>query len=245
MFEITTEEIKQIESDLKHFARQALPFATRSTLNSLAFEARKEWQANISEGFVNRNAYTRRSVQVERATGLNVRTQQSVVGSTAGYMERQEYGGVANRGGRYGTVIPTAWAAGQEGARPRTKLPRAANRMKNIALVRAVRKGKFRSRRQQAFVTALLAARMGQKFVFLQAGEGADTGIFRVWGRERKRGQWQSVKMRMVYNFRKGPTQTKRTPTMHPAVLAAARSAPEMYGQALRFQLQRRGLLGY
>ena len=57
--------------------------------------------------FVLRNQWTVRTVRVEGARGLDVRTMQSTVGSLAPYLETQEQGGTVRGKGAHGYRRPT------------------------------------------------------------------------------------------------------------------------------------------
>lgn len=243
MLDVDDKQLKQYEKDLQTFARSAFPHATKATLNKAAFETRKGAQMNIRWNMVNRNRFTEQSVQVEMARGLLVEAQQAVVGSTADYMYRQEFGGQASKGGKYKAAIPTSYAAGQDGAQPRTKLPRKVNTMQQIQLRK--RLGTSVSRRQYAFLSGLIAAREGDKFVFIPGATGSDGGIYRVWGRDKKRGQFRGIKMKMVWSMRKAPTRTPRNQWLAPATDDARGRMRTYYRDALLYQLQRHGVLGY
>src|SRR6056300_1697011 len=88
-------EIKKLENFLDKFNRTGSKYATRNTLNTLAFDVRKQAQGFIQDNFINRNKWTVNSVQVNMAKGFNIDNMQSEVGSTQGYMEMQEVGGRA------------------------------------------------------------------------------------------------------------------------------------------------------
>jgi len=242
MLSINFKEIKEFEADLKVFARRAYPFATKGTINGAAFGAQKAAQANVRRSMTTRNRFTERSIQVEPSRTLRVSRQAATVGSTAPYMEDQEFGGIVAKEGRYGAVIPTSWAANQEGARPRTKLPTRANKLANIQLAKRIRTGKT-SRRQEAFLRALLAANQGDKYVLIPGGGRASTGIYRVWGRGRKvKGQYRRIKMKMVYSLRRNPVSVPATPWLGPAVVQVEPTIPRIYLRELKRQAKRHRL---
>lgn len=234
MIRADDKQIRQLEKDLQTFARKALPYATRELLNRAAFETRKRAQQNIREQMVLRNKHTERSVRVEKVKGLNIGSMRAVVGSDADYMYRQEFGGAAPK-----EPIPTSYSAGQHRAKPRTKMPRKVNQMQQIQLKR---RGKPR---QTDFQRALAAAQEGDKYVFISGRTGIARGIYRVWGRERKKKQYRGVRLRMVWSIRRTRTRTPENPWLRPATDATTREMPGWYEQALRYQLQRHGVLGY
>lgn len=245
MIDIDVKEVKQYESDLKTFARKAFPYATRSAINGMAFAAQKRGRENLRSDMTLRNRYSEQSVRVEQARSLTVSRQEAIAGSIVEYLEAQEFGGTTDRRGAHKTVIPTGYAAGQEGARPRTRLPRKVNKLTNVKLRQRVRKGEFASRRQEAFLRALLAAQEGDKFVYIPAGGDASSGIYRVWGTRKRKGRYRGVKLKMVYSFRRAPSRIPRNAWLRPATADAVRERDVLYAKALVFQLHRLGVLGY
>ena len=233
MFSIKTEDIKQLEKDLKTFARDAMPFATRKTLNDSAFAARSIAQADVKSGMVNRNRFTVQSIRVNMAKGMNISKQSAAIGSIADYMEDQEFGAIKSKKGKHGIAIATSYSAGQgQGAQPRTRLPRKANKMASIQLSSRRKKGS--SRKQQNLVAIKQAATSGRKFIFLDLGKSK--GIFKVVGGKKK------PKIKMVHDMSRQSVVIPKNPWLKPAFDEAMRMTPAFYADALRFQARRRGL---
>jgi len=232
MIKIDDKELKKYERDLKSFASRAYPYATRNTVNSAAFKAREIAQGNVRNDMTLRNRWTEKSIQVDKTKTLNVNKQAGVVGSVADYMETQEFGGVKTRGRGASVAIATAYSAGQEGQRPRTRLPRRPNRMQNIALQKKRKAG--RSKRQQNFLAVKEAAQSGQKFVYLDLGKRK--GIFRVLGGKRK------PRIKMVQDLSRPTVAIPKNPWLSPAVKDTQVFIPQIYFDSLRFQLQRNNL---
>ena len=236
-------QLKQYERDLKTFHRRAYPFATRNTVNGAAFTAQRFGRENIENNMVTRNKFTVRSVRVKKATGLVVRKQEAVTGSIAPYMDEQEFGGRTNLSGKHRTRIPTSFASGEgENSRPRRRLPRNVNKLRNIRLRRAGAQ-QWRTRRQRAFLTALAAANDRQKFVFWEGAGGNDDsrGIYRVYGKRRRRGRYTRVRMKMVYNMRRKPSIIPKNPWLGPATDRTVKLIPSIYRRQLFKQLRRNG----
>lgn len=231
MIEINVRDVRQYESDLKTFARKAYPFATKATINKAAFETRRRGQENIRNDLTLRNRFSVGSVRVEQARTLNVRRQEAIVGSIADYLATQEFGGTVT-GGQGNKAIATGYAAGQEGARPRTRLPRKPNRMQQIQLKRSKRKAT--TRKQRNLVAVKQAAEGGSKYVFLDLGRRE--GIFKVMGGKRK------PRIKMVWDLSRKAVRIPRSPWLAPATRDVEQQLPTFYAQALAFQLQRRGL---
>jgi len=233
VFNVDTRQIKRYERDLKAFAAQAFPYATKATLNEAAFHAQKEWRTQIGRKMIERNKYTRQSIQVDRARGNQVLLQQATVGSIAPYMHLQESGGTIGKEGREGVPITTSYAAGQGmKTQPRTRLATRMNRRKAIRLQKGKRKGANRAQRNLLAVRE--AAKSGQKHVYLKTAR--KQGIFRIIGKGRK------AKPRLVHDLTEQSVSIPKRPTLAPAVAATGRQLPAFYARALRFQLRRRGL---
>lgn len=233
MFRINDRDIKNLENDLKTFANKAVPFATRKTLNDAAFATQKIARADMQDGLVLRNKFTVQSIQVEQARTLNVRRQASVIGSTADYMETQEFGGVKSKNGSEGVRIATSYSAGQsENSRPRMRLPRKPNKIQNIKLTKGRRRGT--GLKQRNLIAIKQASETGRKYVFLDLNKRK--GIFKVVGGKRK------PKIKMIHDMTKPSVAIPKRPWLAPSYNEAARMLPAFYADALRFQLRRRGL---
>lgn len=240
MFEIDNENIKKLESDLKNLKERAIPFATRKTLNDVAFKAQAIAKADIERDMILRNRYTQQSIRVERAKTLDIKRQSASIGSTADYLEMQEFGGIEQAKGK-GLVIPTSYAAGMsEGAKPRTKLPRKPNQMRNIQLERKKRTAK--SKKQRMVFTVQDAVESGKRIVYMDLGR--TKGIFRVIGGKKgqARGWPQGAKLKMLHDLSRQSVNIPANPWLKPAFEEAGRMLPAFYADALRFQLRRHGL---
>ena len=232
MIKIDTKQIKEYERDLKSFADRAYPYATRFTVNTAAFKARELSQDNIRTDMVLRNRFTVSSVRVEQARTLAVSRQYAVVGSIADYLETQEFGGTKQSSSGKGVAIATSYSAGEEGQRPRTRLPRRPNKMANIQLQKRRKAGS--SRKQQNFIAVQQAAKSGQKYIYLDLGRRR--GIFRVTGGKRK------PKLKMVQDLTRSSVVIPKRPWLAPAVRDTEKFIPKIYEDALKFQLQRNNL---
>lgn len=234
MIRIDNEDVKQLESNFKTFARRALPFATKATVNSAAFKARTFAQENIREKMTLRNRFVERSIQVIQTKTLKISQQESRMGSTADFFEDQEFGGTKRRKGRDGVPIATAYASGQNGQQPRTRLPRKVNTLRAISLKRS-RKARG-SRRQRNTIAIKEAAESGNKFVFLDLGR--TKGIFKVVGGKRR------PRIKMVWDLTRSIVRIPKNPTIAPAANDTQALMPELYREALEFQARRNRLFG-
>lgn len=229
-------DVKQYEADLKTFARRAFPFATKATVNSAAFAGQKIARDFIKGRFIERNTFTRRSVQVEQARTLNVRRQYATLGSTADYMERQEFGGVIRATGKEGHPIATPAASG-EGALPRRKQVPKGRRLGAIRLSGRRVAAKTRKQRNRAVVMQAAARGGRSRYVFLDLGRRA--GIYQVLGGKRR------PRIKKIWDMSRRTVVTRPRPWLLPATQLAAGRLPQYYADALVFQLRRAGILGY
>lgn len=235
MIDLDAEEIEHFETVLRVFASRSYPFAVRQTLNATAWDARSRAQHAIARTMTERNKWTRGSVRVvpERGT-TRVSAMEAAVGSTETYMETQETGGSKARRGRHGVAIPTSYAAGQEGARPRTRLPRGRNKLRNIKLQRRSFASRGRTRAQRIVASVQQAIKSGKRYVYMDFGQRR--GIVRVLGGKRR------ARLKMVYDLSSLTVRIPRRPWLEPAVNRVLGGMDDHYRKALIFQLRRRGL---
>lgn len=244
MIDVDVEEIKRMEKDLGVFAKQALPYATRNTINQLAWRGRQYAQANIDRDFVNRNKWTRGSVKVNQTRTLKIDAQESAVGSTEDYMRRQEFGEVITGEGQHGHPIPTGASAGQKGQVPRTRVPRRKNRMKQIRL--GGKKVTAKTPEQRLLLLTREAIESGRRVFFWDGRQfGPRTGIYRVKGGSLKRGRgWpRGAKLELMYDLSHDVVNIQATPWLRPAANKAERDAFDIYAKSLQFQMDRHNLM--
>lgn len=228
MLRADTTQNKQLARDLLTFAHRAYPFATKSTVNGMAFEGQKIARGNIREQMITRNRWTGQSVQVEPTKTLNVQQQASKLGSVADYMATQEFGGTRAKKGKEGVPIPTSFSSGEgESAKPRKKMPRPRNRMRRVKLSKKTRT--YTTKAQQRVATVKHAVATGKRYFFMDLGRSK--GIFRATGSKRK------PRIKMVWSMSKPSVNVPRNAWLEPASHAVD-PAP-IYRDALRFQLRR------
>jgi hypothetical protein len=221
--------VAKYEKQLGKFAKTAVPFGVRNALNMMAFEGRKLWQGEMRSEFILRNTWTTRRILVVKASGLNVASMKSVIGSPDEYMEKQEHGGIT-----LGSV-PTKVASGEgEGAGPRRKLVRGPNKLSAIQLTARSRKG---SRKRSNAAAVRMAVAAGKRFVFLQLGKSK--GLFKL------KGGGKRPQVRMVWNTTKKRHVVRARPTLGPAVKTIALRADRIMVDAMVQQLKRHKILGY
>ena len=171
MFDIDDRQIQQFERDLRRYAKEAMPFAVRDALNRAVFGSQAEIRQELKRRMVLRNKWTQGSIQVDTAKGVRVERFAAAVGSVEEYMAEQEEG-FTRRGRKHGVPIPTSYAVGQRGARPRTKTMgfNHRHRLKRIAIAKHGLKGG--DDKQRNVVSVLEAVKSGNRFVFLRFNSG-------------------------------------------------------------------------
>lgn len=239
MFKIDDSEVDNLEHHLNKFASRALPFATKQTLNSAAFHAQKEYKGLIKSKTTQRNKYTMQSIRVNQTKTLNISHQEAVIGSTANYMQDQEFGKVIT-----GSIaLATSYSAGQGPAEKRTRLPKKANLMQNIQLSRRNRKAK--NRKQRNLFKVQDAVTTGKRVVYMDTGKRK--GIFKIIGGKKnfKRGYPKGVKIKMLHDLSKNTVVIPKSPLLSLAVDKTQPLILDIYKKALMFQLRRNKILGY
>lgn len=232
MIKIDDTKIKEYERDLKGFTRNAYPYATRNTINVAAFETQRIARRVVSSKMIERNKFTKQSIQVDKSKTLNVKLQSASVGSIAEYMTDQEFGGIKRKRGAKGVLIPTAFSAGQGLYRePRTRMVRKGNKLSDIQLRR--RRG-AKNRAQRNKVAVLTAAKSGNKFVYMDLGD--KQGIFKIIGGKRK------PQVRMIYDLSRNTVTIRKNSWLKIPVDTVTTMIPTIHLKSLEFQLKRFGL---
>lgn len=222
-------DLVRAERKLRDVSKKAFPHGIRNGLNQTAFEARKEWQGQLGKSMVLRNKYTERSVLVDKASGTNVDSMRSVVGSVLDYMETQEKGGSEAKKGKHGVTIPTSVSSGEgRGAKPRRKMVRGPNKLRAIQLGNNYRSG---NRKQRNIVAVKMAKAHGRKYVFLELQRRK--GLFRVSGGKRR------TKIDMVWDLTNPSVSIPKNPTMDPAIEQLRPRMPGFFVEAMEAQLKR------
>ena len=235
MFSINDKETKQLERDLGRLRDRAFPFATLSTLNQTAFSAQRGYKKEIRKDLVTRNKFTEQSIRVNTAKGLNIRRQMSVVGSTAPYMEDQEFGGVKATRGSQGVPIPSLFASGEgRGSQKAKRLPRKPNKLRNISLKH--KRTKSKNRKQANLIKIKTAIATGNRTIFLDFG-GRSKGIYRVVGG--RKGATSGARLEMLWGMERTSVRIPKQPLLRPAYLKASRQMGRVYRSSLRYQIRK------
>jgi hypothetical protein len=245
MYEVDTKDLKRLTALLELTRERALPYAVRNSLNRSAFATRQVWQREIEDEFVTRNRYVTRSVRVDKAKGTKLPQLQAKVGSVAPFMGTQEKGGTFRGKGRH-KPIPTSYAAGQQGASPRTKTIRGTNYLGALKVKRPM----GRNRKQRNAMAIADAQRRGTKVALLETQKGK--ALVRVLGKPQKRtrraiarrhramakGQGKS-QVRMLYDLSRGSVRVRPTPTLQSSLALMRLRMAKIHFDALAEQLAR------
>ena len=198
--------------------------AATNTVNTQAFLTRRGAQENIRSGFINRNTWTARSVQVTQMPHgrYSLSAIQASVGITEGasYMERQEFGG-EHTPARGGTLsIPTNVARGgnkEKAVQKKFKLSEL-NRLKVRGEGRQLKNSSHKSR---AVFRAAVAFR--EKLLVQYGGNLHFVEDFNTEGGR------VSFRLRQVYSFDKPSTKTTARPWMRPAYEKVAEDGEKIF----------------
>jgi len=224
-------DLLKLDKALRNFSDTQYPIVNGMALNRAAFETRQEYIKIAQRRFTMRNKQTVRSIQFEKVQGLNPATQESVVGSTMKYMEKQEFGGVKKSKGRKGVAIPTTSASNEAfGSRPRKRTVAKAKRRGNIRLTRISSKS---YNRKHHIVNTIrgVAAKGSGAYAYLPIQNAK--GIYRITGKGKR------AKIRMIYSLEKRSIPIKKLPTLLPAVNNIAPRIPGYYVDAAEKRLKK------
>lgn len=237
MITIDTRSIADLTRDLTSLSKRAVPFATRNFVNDAAFSVSREAKTVVKERMTLRNRWTLSSIRVDRAKRPG---DHAMVGSIEQYMRDQEFGTTKTKRGKEGVRITTGWAAGQEGAKPRTKLARKPNAIRNVKLKN--RKASGGTRRQRNFLAVKQAVETKQRYVFMDLGRRK--GIFKVLGGRKKKNRLDGhrisgARIKMVHDLTRSSVRIPPTPWLGPSVDAVTPKFREMYAKRLIEQINR------
>jgi hypothetical protein len=236
-------DFKRFTRDLEVLREKQIPHAIRDTLNAVAFEGRKRWNAEVQKSFILRNTFTQRSLQVEKARGTNLQTMQSTLGAKAPWMGKQEEGFTHTAQGKHGVAVPTPAAAGMGAkARIRTRSIRKSNYLAAINMAKRVPGSRARKN-----AAALSMAKRGTGFAYIDTGK--HRGIVSVEGTQKRKkahGPMQrgaggrevfGYRIRVLYDLSQRRTVVKERPTLARTIKAVAPLIPMMGQRAILKQL--------
>lgn len=236
---VDTGDFDRFRQRLQELNRRGIPHAMRNALNGIAFEAQVTWRREIERRLVIRaKGFTTRSIRVEKAKGIDVRTMRSIVGSDADYMGGVEEGTTMHSKGKYGKPVPTGFASGEDGSRVPKRLPTSARRRANIELLKDNVPGKTDA--QKRFLALHLAAKRGVKFALMRTKDGGHA-IYQLLSKSRKtkRGKTDKIQPRMVWDLSRKSIRKRPHPTLQPALVRMQRVAPRIIAREVKKQITR------
>ena len=230
-------DIERLSKDLKLFGgARTVGYAARSAINTMAFENRKIFRAEMDNKLTLRNKFTQGSIRTQRAVGTDVNTMHSVSGSVQGYMALQETGGIVNpNSGSASVPVPTATA--RQGSLKRMVAQRMRRKNINLATINLrgkIRTGRYKSKSQEIAANVRQAAREYAEFVFLETSRAR--AIYQLSGSSRR------PKMRMVWNLNKKTTRIRRQDILSGSLKKLERKTDEIMLDATLFQMRRNRL---
>lgn len=228
---VDVKDLQKLAQQLQDFRSKAVRYAARNGCTEMAFQARSVWVDQIQQKMVLRNRWTTGSLRVEKAKLGPLDATQSKVGSIAPYMAAQEEG--ASRQTKGHRAIPTSAAAGQKGAKPRTKLVRRPNQLRAIQLAARATSG---TRAQRNAISLRQAIAAGKKFAFFDLPSGR--GLFAIRGTKRP-------KVDMIWSLRASSPKVPKNPTLGPTVTIVEQRGTKIFYDALVHQAKLAKMLGY
>jgi len=212
---------------------RAKTVVARNTLNTIAFLVRKNDIANIKADYILRNAYTTKSVQVEKAVGQSLKTMQS----KTGILKRASYMALHEKGGTKKPKRGNTLAMPQTGARGGSKR-RVVNRqvylknIKNKTLKWSARKG---SKKSRTVAMAYMAKKTG---LFMQYSKN----IYKITSFSKSRNHVRFRKTHL-YNVSQERARIKRNPHFEPALQQPVRDAQSIFNSQIRKELRKRKII--
>lgn len=226
-FNVDTDEVIKFTNKLEKLSKSAFPVAVRQTLNSLAFDVKKNTMPHESERtFINREKnFFKSNSTVETAKGFELRSMQSSIGfsprgnrkSTQAVddLEQQEHGGkIGSR-----SFIPHDLSRTSKNHRKNVS---AKNRLGKIKHIVKVADAKGSNEVQKMIKSVIFAGEGG--FVLNK------NTLFRVDVSKRATNKFWRFKLTPVYSFKKGRSvQVKANHFMENATIETTKKANQFY----------------
>lgn len=230
---INTDEFRRDALRVHLLQTSALREAVRYTLNEMAVQTWKLSKRGLSTHFTLRNTWTARSLAFDKVpTNVNnIDMMRSHAGSRMEYLEEQEEGIRKTARGAHGVPIPTTYAAGQKGAKRRTK--RVARRfyLSRLRVAQGVYKDVqqyARTRRQHLAVMIYKAHKLSKRVIYWESLRGRK-GLYLIEGHG----------LHMIYNLAERHITSRARPWLSTPTNQVSLMFRKIYGKALRFQLHK------
>lgn len=184
MFSVNANEVVKLSTKLERIKKSTLPVTVRQTLNTLAFETKKQIPLFAKRDFVFRTPqFWKAYSSVSMASGFNINRMKSMAGMTdrpkggkqtqAGEnMFQQQTGGVI--GGR--SFIPMDHA---RTSRKSSKAVKKENRLSSVSNIVSSKTSKGKNQKQRLIKTSIYVVKKSGKGV-VSHSENGNTTIYRV-----------------------------------------------------------------
>lgn len=240
--DVNTGAAKIYAEELKKLHRSAFPVAIRSTLNTAAFDVKKNTMPRkASDTFINRQQnFFKANSRVEMAQGFDINSMKATVGFTENglkggnnyavkNLEQQEYGGQIDSK----SFIPMDPARGGNKARP----VRPGNRISVINGVVNSAKGIVKGKnKQERFVKSSIHAGVGGYVI----GNFNKQQLFRINSIRKKKGH-TVIKKTPIYSFEENRSvSVKATGFMREASIESAAKMEEVFKKEAGKQIIKR-----
>lgn len=235
--DVNADNLIKFTNQLESVSRTAFPKAVRATLNSLAFDVKKNTMPKTTEkAFVNRDKnFFRANSRVEMAKGNHVDGMSSMVGFLAAgnvkskdavdNLEEQERGGVI----RNRSFVPKRTSRTSKNY---SRMVARRNRLRNIKRIVVVSEAPGKTHGQKFIQSAIHA---GEKGILL-----TQNSLLRIDKMERKNGKWV-FKITRLYSYKENRSvRIKRARFfMRDAVEQTSKKMPDIYYDEISFQMEK------
>jgi hypothetical protein len=240
---LDTYPLEQYENDLDKFGKQGMPYAIRGTLNTAAYKASDLSKKKVGQLFTIRNTFVQRSIRFQKTFSRRIEDMESAAGSTEDFMRKQTEGFTEHTRGKHGVPLPTSAAAGQEGAKPRTRVIRRSNWINRLKVAKRIRE-KYKNTKQAVIRRVQDAVESGDRTIFLgvrgKASNKYKKGFYRVLGGRRvKRGWPTGARLRMLYSMEHTTLYTRARDWLGPPTRFVTAHLGDYYRDALIRQIEK------
>ncbi len=230
-FTVDVTDVKKFGSVLKSLSHNQLRFASKSTLNDVAFEARRQGQQWAQDNWTLRSKWVQSRMQVKKATATS---QESWFGGRnakrdnrgAEMLKSQHEGDHMMGKGKHGKSVPTNKARIGGNYNRNVRKP---NKIREINRVKHIR-GRGR---QKLYAGASEAARKGYKFAFMQTAQGGEMYFLE------KRDGRKPPKITTIHRQYAKGVKIKKTDWLTSSAKKAVSKAPMFARKNFKFEVAR------
>lgn len=238
-FDVNTDQSIKLTSKLERLNRSAFPSAVRNTLNTAAFEMKKEIPKTASKKFITRQkGFFKRMSLVDKAKGFDLRKMKSTVGidgkdrALADNLESQEFGGRV-KGNK---LVPHDDARVSKSKLKRVSSRNYLNKVKIHDASKAFKS--HRGTRSSKFTSAVMSTiKRGKKDMLMRS---KNKGIvYRISSVKRNK-SGVKFKLKKIYVFRKKKISKVRSNNyMMDSAILTTKKIPKFYKNNAEFQFKK------